>query len=160
MVYHYSGRFAEAEGMYRRVLDIEPGFLWTRYYLARVLLADKRPEEALAITQGDDNKLMREQALAIILQAVGSTSEADEALNTMIRQWADISAYPIALAYACRGDNDLALEWLERAYQQRDSALPEILGEPLFKSVANDPRFKDFLRKMNLPTEPVPVNWQ
>jgi hypothetical protein len=38
--------------------------------------------------------------------------------------------------------------------------LVEIVGEPLFRNIADDPRFKAFLRKMNLPTEPVPVNWQ
>jgi len=64
------------------------------------------------------------------------------------------------MTYAYRGDHDRALEWLERAYQQKDASLDEIVGEPLFKNLADDPRFKAFLRKMNLPTEPVPVNWQ
>jgi hypothetical protein len=57
----------------------------------------------------------------------------------------------VAQAYAHRGEHDLALEWLERAYEQKDSSLGEIVGEHLFKSMASDPRFKAFLRKMNLP---------
>jgi hypothetical protein len=52
------------------------------------------------------------------------------------------------------------MQWLERAYKQKDVGLPEILGEPLFKPIANDPRFRAFVRKMNLPTEPVPASWQ
>ena len=47
-----------------------------------------------------------------------------------------------------------ALQWLERAYKQKDVALVEIVGEPLFKSMADDPRFKAFLRKMKLPEWP------
>jgi hypothetical protein len=35
-----------------------------------------------------------------------------------------------------------------------------MFGDPLLKNLAPDPRFKAFLRKMNLPVEPVPVNWQ
>ena len=53
--------------------------------------------------------------------------------------------------YAYRGDHDLALQWLERAYKQRDSGFVEIVGEPLFKNLASDPRYTAFLRKMNLP---------
>jgi hypothetical protein len=52
------------------------------------------------------------------------------------------------------GDNDLALEWLERAYRQRDLGLVEMTGEPLLDSIAADPRFKAFLRKMKLPEWP------
>jgi hypothetical protein len=55
------------------------------------------------------------------------------------------------MTYAYRGDHDLAFQWLDRAYQQKDRSLEEILGEPLFKNLASDPRFKAFLRKMNLP---------
>jgi hypothetical protein len=69
-------------------------------------------------------------------------------------------AYYIAMTYAYRGDHDRAIEWLDRAYKQKDTFLSTILGEQLFKGMANDPRFIAFLKKMNLPTEPVPVNWQ
>jgi hypothetical protein len=58
------------------------------------------------------------------------------------------------MTYAYRGDDDLAFEWLERAYKQKDPFLITIMGEHLFKGVANDPRFKAFLRKMNLPESP------
>jgi hypothetical protein len=53
--------------------------------------------------------------------------------------------------YACRNDRNLALQWLDRAYKQKDASLAEIVGEPLFKNLASDPRYKAFLRKMNLP---------
>ena len=53
--------------------------------------------------------------------------------------------------YAYRGDNELALQWLERAYQQKDAWLSGIVDEPLLKNLADDPRYKAFLRKMNLP---------
>ena len=58
------------------------------------------------------------------------------------------------MTYAYRGDHDLALQWLERAYKQKDAGLIEIVGEPLFKSMADDPRYKAFLRKMKLPEWP------
>jgi hypothetical protein len=53
--------------------------------------------------------------------------------------------------YAYRGDHELAMQWLERAYQQKDIFIYVIVGEPLFKNLADDPRYKAFLRKMKLP---------
>ncbi len=91
--------------------------------------------------------------LPVLLQAVGRHDEADEALEAQISYWADTGAMFVAETYAYRGDRDLALQWLERAYRQKDQGLIEITGEPLLKNLADDPRFKAFLHKMNLPTE-------
>ena len=85
------------------------------------------------------------------MQATGRKAEADVALQAQIAHWADRGAYFVAQTYAYRGDHDRALQWLERAYQQKDAALMEITGEPLFKNLSDDPRYKAFLRKMKLP---------
>ena len=78
-------------------------------------------------------------------------AEADEALKALTTKYADTDAYFVAMNYAYRDDHDLALQWLERAYLQKDGGFVEIVGEPLFRNLANDPRYKAFLRKMNLP---------
>jgi hypothetical protein len=57
----------------------------------------------------------------------------------------------MAMTYAYRGDRDRALESLDRSYKERDPNLVAIVGEPLFKNLADDPRYRAFLRKMNLP---------
>jgi hypothetical protein len=46
---------------------------------------------------------------------------------------------------------DQAFAWLDRAYSQKDAALYEIKYDPFFKNLKFDPRYKAFLRKMNLP---------
>jgi hypothetical protein len=56
----------------------------------------------------------------------------------------------VAMTYAHRGDHNQAIEWLERAYKQKDTWLTGITGEQLFKNMADDPRYKAFLHKMNL----------
>ncbi len=43
------------------------------------------------------------------------------------------------------------MHWLERAYAQKDPDLVYLKAELPEKSLAADPRFKAFLRKMNLP---------
>ncbi len=149
--YYRAGRFEESEGLYRKLLELEPGFLWTRSYLGKTLLAQGNPDAALAMVQPETDEATRLWFLPIVLQAAGRQAEADEALQAQIAQWSDTGAFFVAMTYAYRGDRDRALEWLERAYRQKDASLDEIVGEPLFKNLADDPRYKAFLRKMKLP---------
>jgi TolB-like protein/Flp pilus assembly protein TadD len=149
--YYLAGRFAEAEDLFRELLELEPGFLWTRRWLGKTLLAQGKSEAALTIVQQDVDDANRMSILPVMLHAVGRKAEADEALNALIARWSDSWPYSVAQAYAYRGDHDEALEWLERAYKQNDVSLTTIVGEPLFKSLSNDPRYKAFVRKMKLP---------
>ena len=43
------------------------------------------------------------------------------------------------------------MKWLEKAYEVKDGDLYFINHEPLLKNLEGDPRYKTFLRKMNLP---------
>lgn len=43
------------------------------------------------------------------------------------------------------------MQWLERAYAQKDPSLYYVKGDLPLKSLERDPRFATFLRKMNLP---------
>ena len=53
--------------------------------------------------------------------------------------------------HAFRGEADLAFEWLERAYNQRDGGLTDIKGDGFVRGLVGDPRYKAFLRKLKLP---------
>ncbi len=48
-------------------------------------------------------------------------------------------------------DAPAAIEWLERAYKQRDSGLTQMKGDPLLRNIEKDPRYTAFLKKINLP---------
>jgi TolB-like protein/tetratricopeptide (TPR) repeat protein len=147
-----AGRFAASEVTFRRLLELAPRFSGAHSYFGKTLLAEGKPEAALAMVQQEDDEQERLAVLPITLLAVGRKVEADEALKALIAQWADYDAYAVAMNYAYRGDHDLALQWLERAYNQREDAVAVlIVGEHLFKNLANDPRYKAFLQKMNLP---------
>jgi hypothetical protein len=54
--------------------------------------------------------------------------------------------------YAFRGESEKSFEWLERAYKQRDSGLADIKVDPLMKSLRQDSRYAEILKKMRLPT--------
>ena len=150
-MYYLAGRFKESETTYRKLLELEPGFAWTHGYLAKTLLVQGKPEAAITMVQREIDESTRLSYLTIVLLAMNRQSEADAVLKSLVKDWADTAAYYVAKVYAYRGDHDLAMEWLERAYRQKDATLIEIVGEHLFKSMASDSRYKAFLRKMNLP---------
>jgi hypothetical protein len=55
-----------------------------------------------------------------------------------------------AWIYAGLGENDRAIEWLERAYQAHVANLPYIKVHSRWNPLRDDPRFQDLLRSMNL----------
>ena len=58
----------------------------------------------------------------------------------------------IAMLYAQIGQRDEAFAWLERAYGERNLFMAEYVSSGLgFEPLRADPRFKDLLRRMNLP---------
>jgi TolB-like protein/tetratricopeptide (TPR) repeat protein len=145
-----AGRFADADATYRRLLELAPDFLLARSLLGKTLLAEGKTDAALAMLQQDD-EFSRQGYLPIVLQSAGRQTESDEALKELITKYANTKAYYVAMTYAYRADRDLAFQWLERAYEQRDQAFREFLGERLFKNLVGDSRYKAFLKKMNLP---------
>ena len=50
------------------------------------------------------------------------------------------------LAY--RGETDRAFEWLDKAVIYQDGGLSEILGEPFFTNLHDDPRWPLFLESI------------
>jgi len=63
-----------------------------------------------------------------------------------------VRAMGIALRYLDAGDKDRAIDWLEKAYENRNPNMPYI-GKPLYDPLRSDPRFQALLRRMNLPED-------
>ena len=59
----------------------------------------------------------------------------------------------MAIARICTGlgETDEAFQWLEKAYEQRDSDMVWLKTWPGFDSLRSDPHFQDLLRRMNFP---------
>lgn len=62
-----------------------------------------------------------------------------------------LSPFYHASIHAAIGENEKALDWLERGYAERDGGIIYMQSWPLFKPLHSDPRFRDLLRKMAYP---------
>jgi len=150
-VYARAGRLADAEAAERRVLEISPTYSSGPRNLAVVLLALGRAAEALNIVRSmQQDTVDRAQALALTYYDLGRQADSDQQMAVLVRRYANDDAFSIAETYAYRGQGEQALQWLERAKLQKDSALYFIKTSMLFKKLEPDPRYRAFLRGMNL----------
>jgi hypothetical protein len=60
---------------------------------------------------------------------------------------------PYNIALLCDGlkDNNLTIEWMERAYNERSSSLYALSTETVSDSLRSDPRYADLVRRIGLP---------
>jgi adenylate cyclase len=150
-VYLRSGHLAEAEQSFRRALQIAPESNGIRYFLGLVLMLQGHYEAALTEFRKETQEDGQLEGSAMVHFAAGHRAESDALLAEAIRHNGTTWPSEIARVYAFRGEKGRAFEWLDRAYDGRDEDLYFIKGDPLFKNIEGDPRFKTFLKKMNLP---------
>jgi TolB-like protein len=146
-----SGRYAESVIAGRKVLEIDPAYDWGHVNLGLALIYRGDPAEAITEFNHQSNPMEQASGLALAYHALGRVADSNAALRALIAGGAGNYAYEIAEVYAYRGEHDDAMKWLERAYVQKDGTLKWIARDPTMTNLESDPRYKAFLRKMNLP---------
>jgi TolB-like protein len=145
------GQLAEAEALYRKAIELNPTAAPLRAPLGLILLARGEAEAALPIVEKEADDAWRLYGLALVYDELGRDGDADRALATLGANHAASMSWSIASVHACRKQMDQAFIWLERSYRQREGQLPMIKSDTCIKSYQSDPRFKELLRKLNLP---------
>lgn len=151
LVQRCRGRLPEAEAAMNRTIELSPTYTFAHYTLATVRLARGQPEEALAEFSKEPSEPVRLVGSALANFRLGRKADSDAALAQYIKGYADYSPSGVATVYAFRGESDEAFKWLDRAYSQRDTLLSGIKYRTEFDKLHDDPRYKAFLKKMNLP---------
>ena len=147
-------RYDDAIVQYRNALRTAPNFrtaLWGLWHMSH---AKRMYQEALAAAKArfaDDREV--EEALERGYAAGGYAEAMRLAAETLAARSRTTYVQPTVIAslYAYAGDSDRALEWLEKAHDERDPVLVGLGVGPRWDSLRDDPRFQDLLRRMNLP---------
>jgi hypothetical protein len=95
--------------------------------------------------------LPQPQNTVVAYYALHRKKESDAALSELIAKYQSQSAFLIAEVYSFRKEPDQAFKWLDRAYVQHDSGVPETKSSTLLKNLHGDPRYIAFLKKLRLP---------
>jgi TolB-like protein/DNA-binding winged helix-turn-helix (wHTH) protein/Flp pilus assembly protein TadD len=90
-------------------------------------------------------------ALAHAYAAVGKKTEAEKLLRDLeSNSKATASPYTVATIYAGLGENDKALESLEKARSEKSFQILSVKSDLMLDSLRPDPRFQNLLRGMGL----------
>ena len=144
------GRPSESETAARRTLEIAPTYDGIHFILGLIFLARGDREAALREMQ-QESPDDRDLGLAVVYHEMNRKVESNAALAAYTHAHSDDAPLEIADAHAYRGEADAAFMWLDRAYLQRESGLYWLKGDTLLRNLEGDPRYKAFLRRMNLP---------
>ena len=143
-----SGLLEEADTALDQALRLNPRAGLLPSVLGALRLEQGRPDESLAAFQQEGVDPLRLAGTAMAQHALGRHAESEATLKQLIDRCAGDGALQIAEAFAYCGDADHAFEWLERAYLQRDSGVPQMQSWPWLRNLHGDPRWRRFLEKV------------
>jgi tetratricopeptide (TPR) repeat protein len=141
-----AGHLTQAESAVKEALELNPLGGLTHAGLGQVYLAQGRFADALAEFEKEPNDGFRQLGLSMAYHALGRNSLSSAALEQLAEL--PMHAYLNAQANAYCGNIDVAFEWLDRAYAQRNAGLSQMKFQPLLCNLHGDPRWPPFLKKM------------
>src|SRR5262249_30579674 len=144
-VMFYAREYERSMEYYGRSLEIEPHFDSGHTDMARSLEHLGRHDEALAeflrAQPLRDGQPPPSTGLAIYSAGTGRSKDAEAVIARLLelsrRQF--VSPYGMASYYSVIGDNEQALDWLERAYAQRDGTLVWVKVHPRLDGLRGEP---------------------
>jgi TolB-like protein/Flp pilus assembly protein TadD len=149
-----AGQLDDAEQEIRTALELESDYAQGWYLLGLTLLLKGQPQAALDAMEKEPAEMWRLPGLPLAYYALGQKQKSEAALREAKAKYAENSPYQIALVHAYRGETDEAFEWLDRAYDVRDTGLAWFLRtDPFLANIKTDPRYAALLRRMKLPED-------
>jgi len=154
---YFGRRYDEAIEQLVKTVELDQNYPVTHWILGLVYRKTGRYEMAIAegekgVALSDGSPLMR-AALAHTYGMANKTKEALETLESLtnLAKQKYIAPYFLAGIHIGMGENDRALECLERAYEEKSHWLIYLHIDPSMDTLRDDARFQDLLRRVGLP---------
>ena len=146
---------ARAIEQLQKTLEMDPDFPLAHLFLALAYNQKQQRDQAIAELEKHANtpgsRTIFKATLGFVYAQSGRQDEARTILNELKgRSSANQfrSPFEIALVYTGMGENDQAMEWLEKAATERDPFLIYIGVDPNFDSLRGDSRFTGLLHRI------------
>jgi eukaryotic-like serine/threonine-protein kinase len=149
-------RFDEAVESARQALDLEPEYVLAWFTLITARVEQKRYEEAISlaerVAQFSGRWLVPLTYLGYAYAAAGELCKARSVCDEMheVAARTHVNATVFANIYAALGEIDAAVDWLDKAIDQREPIVTLLKTWPIFDRVRSHPKYPTLLRKMNL----------
>ncbi|PYT32956.1 MAG: hypothetical protein DMG58_09170 [Acidobacteria bacterium] len=132
-----------------RQFMVQQGFAW--FYTQKRMYSEAVAAAERALALSPDNPLVL-WTMASSLAAAGRPSEARAIIARMIElsETRYVSPFYFAVTYAVLGETEVALDWLEKAYESGDWWLVWMATEHRLAHVRQHPRFKELEQRIGL----------
>ncbi len=148
----HARRYNEAVQELRSVKSVYPD----HWYLGFALIANGQPEEAIPVLQNALSANDRSPTvMAILIRAYAHSGRQAEALSLLdelkrLQRKTYVPSAAFVNAYLGVGDNEQAMNWLQKGYHEQSNILQLIKVHPYFDPLRDDPRFKELVHKVGL----------
>jgi tetratricopeptide (TPR) repeat protein len=147
------GRYDEAIEKLQKTLELEPSFDLGLRSLSEIYYYQGKYEESLSTLKkqfefrGDPDAV---EALEQGYRESGYEGAMRAAANRLVARSRKTFVRPglVAVFYVRAGEKDLALDWLEKAYEGRDIEIVNLRDSPQWDPLRSDPRFQEILQKL------------
>lgn len=153
LLQEFTGEYDQALSSYRQIIGLNSEFPGARAYRARIKIIQENPDSAERESKMETDPFWKRYAQILAYTAQERHDEAESLLQQMIEENGHHAAYQVTEILAFRGDIDAAFEWFQRAHDQRDGGMSEILGNYFLQNLHDDPRWDEMLILMGLPLD-------
>jgi len=155
LILYFAGRCDEAIKILQETLEFDPNFSFAHLYLgynyaAKGMYAQAVAAYRKAFSLGQEtpsNKIYLGAAYA----GAGERAKAETILSELEAGESYVSPAELAVLYTALGEREKAFASLEKAFALHDLQLQYLATDAAFKSLRDDARFTDLLRKIGLP---------
>jgi DNA-binding winged helix-turn-helix (wHTH) protein/tetratricopeptide (TPR) repeat protein len=156
MIHYFAGRYETAVAQLEATLELDETFDHARGFLGRALLRLGEHDRAIEHFHLCGNvTVLSASDLPAAYALSGRKNQARRELEQLLERSKSqyIPAYDVATVYAALEDTDAALDWLERAVEQRSQPVNFLLVDPTFARLRDAPRFRAVLQQLGAPTD-------
>jgi len=155
---YYSRDYDRAIQEANRGLQLAPDYYRIHFWMARVYAQKKMYPEAIAesqkVAQALPDATVGLTELAYSLAVGGRRQEARKILDRLEERSRHefVPAYSLAVIHLSLNEREFALDYLEKAYEERDWAFIVLAAEPRLDPLRGESRFRELLVKLKLPS--------
>ena len=152
--HYFAGKYDKAVEQFRRTIEMDSTFCLAHLRLGLTYeeLGNLNEgivefQKAMQFAEGTTEAIA---GLGHAYAVAGRKKDARKILTDLItmRSKRYVSPYGIAVVYAGLSDKDEALQWLEKAYEERDSWLAWAMVDPRLAPISSETRFKALVKKI------------